>query len=393
MAHKNKNPKKSKKARQGQGISEKQLEANRQNAQHSGGPTSKAGKRKSGKNALKYGLTSEFYLFREEKTEVYQEHCDMLIYETQPQGYLEHKLVLDLCENLWRRDRAKSAEQKINATSGSEEERDERMRNVSLSTGRINNQIYRALAELRRQRTDRANGNKKTVENEELLAPREARGGNDTGLVATTPTAMPYPAEEGDQFKRHMADIAMSLRQEDPRSQMEVIAQSGDQRAMEIQLKCDISAFNALIGREPYGTAELDACYDWADAQNPEDYDLAPGQRADLTEATRAQLDAFTALLSRFPYGVAELDALVQWAESQNPENYGVPTPNAEKTDLFESLKPLSPKENVGKMGSFFQSGFVRPTSNYLTPKTPKISPEETVDSGSKSQQPPGNTG
>jgi hypothetical protein len=79
-----------------------QLNANRENAKNSTGPTSEAGAARSSKNALKHGLTSQtIYLATPEEAEAYTEHVQKYMDHHKPTDYRHRVLVQDLADTHW----------------------------------------------------------------------------------------------------------------------------------------------------------------------------------------------------------------------------------------------------------------------------------------------------
>lgn len=93
-------------------ISDKQLEANRQNAKL-GGVKTEEGKVVSRLNALKHGLLSEVILLPEEDEKALLELGKRLRTELKPAGELELSLVDRITSNLWRLRRALKAEKEM----------------------------------------------------------------------------------------------------------------------------------------------------------------------------------------------------------------------------------------------------------------------------------------
>ena len=81
---------------------QKQLVANRANAQRSTGPRTEAGKLAASGNALKHGLTAAQVLIPGEDPRAYDEFRAHLIEEIAPCSHLEAILAHSLVENLWR---------------------------------------------------------------------------------------------------------------------------------------------------------------------------------------------------------------------------------------------------------------------------------------------------
>src|SRR5215471_14919763 len=75
---------------------------NRANAQHSTGPRSEAGKRRSSLNALTHGLTAQSAVLPSEDRAAYDRYKQSLLDEYQPKGPTEQDLVHDLAGTGWR---------------------------------------------------------------------------------------------------------------------------------------------------------------------------------------------------------------------------------------------------------------------------------------------------
>lgn len=93
-------------------ISEKQLEANRSNA-NLGGVKTAEGKAISRLNAVKHGLLSEVILLPEEDSERLSKLSIQLQMELKPVGELETALVDRITSNLWRLRRALKVEKEM----------------------------------------------------------------------------------------------------------------------------------------------------------------------------------------------------------------------------------------------------------------------------------------
>lgn len=93
-------------------TSQKQIDANRRNAQHSTGPRTAEGKARSARNSFSHGVLSENAVSEYEDREVYQALLDCLIEEQDAQTALEVALVERLANLLWRERRLAEAEEK-----------------------------------------------------------------------------------------------------------------------------------------------------------------------------------------------------------------------------------------------------------------------------------------
>jgi len=91
-------------------VSEAKLRANRQNAQKSTGPRTKAGKGRSAKNAIKHSLLSSDLVVPGESEKEYRALYSALEQDWQPTETTEQILVSIMAECLWRSRRAQRCE-------------------------------------------------------------------------------------------------------------------------------------------------------------------------------------------------------------------------------------------------------------------------------------------
>ena len=87
-------------------ISEKQLEANRRNAQRSTGPKTDDGKARSSRNNLRHGLTGQVTVLPGEDREVHDAFCNELMASLKPETPMERDLAQSIAEDSWRLNRA-----------------------------------------------------------------------------------------------------------------------------------------------------------------------------------------------------------------------------------------------------------------------------------------------
>jgi hypothetical protein len=87
-------------------TTEKQILANQQNANHSTGPRSEAGKRRSRRNAIRHGLTAETVIDTLEDSADYRAFERAIRSDYSPQTAIESQLVSRLASLLWRLRRA-----------------------------------------------------------------------------------------------------------------------------------------------------------------------------------------------------------------------------------------------------------------------------------------------
>jgi hypothetical protein len=87
-------------------LSPRKLEANRENARHSTGPTSEAGKAISSRNNFRHGFTAAFCVLPDESREEFELLVSDLSDEHQPATVTESILVNDMARHYWLHQRA-----------------------------------------------------------------------------------------------------------------------------------------------------------------------------------------------------------------------------------------------------------------------------------------------
>ena len=87
-------------------TTEKQILANQQNAKHSTGPRTEAGKRRSRRNAVRHGLTAETVIDTLEYAADYRAFERAIKSDYSPQTAIEGQLISRLASLLWRLRRA-----------------------------------------------------------------------------------------------------------------------------------------------------------------------------------------------------------------------------------------------------------------------------------------------
>ena len=101
-------------------MTEAQLNARRENAQHSTGPRTAAGKKRSSLNAFRHGLTGQIIVHTPEDQEAFNKHCDGIREALAPVGALELDVAQAIAEDRWRLNRARALENSIFALGQSE---------------------------------------------------------------------------------------------------------------------------------------------------------------------------------------------------------------------------------------------------------------------------------
>lgn len=165
-------------------ISERQLAANRANAQLSTGPTSSSGRANSCLNAVKTGLTGRTVLLSSDDAAAYQQHVSDFFKEFQPVGPRECALVQSLADNAWRLLRVPALEMAIFAygrikfadTFADQDPTlqaslidmhtflhyEKQLRNLQIQEARLQRQREKHMTELRQLRQERVRKEKRT---------------------------------------------------------------------------------------------------------------------------------------------------------------------------------------------------------------------------------------
>jgi hypothetical protein len=145
-------------------------EINRENAQHSTGPKTEEGKKKSSLNALRHGLTGQIVVMPSEDLAAYQIHVSSFKNDLQPKGSLEAHLVQSLADTAWRLNRVAALEtnlltlgvarvsdafscpqeiQQALAIASTLESRAKALSNLSMHSQRLSRQFERTVNQLR----------------------------------------------------------------------------------------------------------------------------------------------------------------------------------------------------------------------------------------------------
>ena len=92
-----------------------QLVANRENAQHSTGPRTPEGKKRSSLNALRHGLSGQVVVMPYEDLQAYNAFVERYIKGCSPKNEPEKQLALDMANATWKLNRCTSIESGIYA--------------------------------------------------------------------------------------------------------------------------------------------------------------------------------------------------------------------------------------------------------------------------------------
>jgi hypothetical protein len=166
-------------------ISEKQLEANRRNAQSSTGPTTEKGKRNSSHNAVRHGFTGQVVILTPEDREAHDKFCAGIIADLKPESAVEQQLAQSISEDFWRGNRLRATENNIfaKASAGSQSEVEtalatadaflreaKQLQLLTLYEQRINRAIQKNMDQFRALQTERKAENETQMEQAMLLA-------------------------------------------------------------------------------------------------------------------------------------------------------------------------------------------------------------------------------
>src|SRR5579862_2967479 len=108
-------------------ATEKQLEANRRNAEKSTGPKAAEGKSNSSRNNLRHGLTGHVSLLPGEDRQAHDAFCNELIDSFAPETPMERQLAQAIGEDSWRLNRARAIENNMFALGHQHERREARI--------------------------------------------------------------------------------------------------------------------------------------------------------------------------------------------------------------------------------------------------------------------------
>lgn len=173
-------------------ISEKQLEANRRNAQRSTGPKTGEGKQNSSRNNLRHSLTGHIHLLPTEDREAHDAFCDELSDSLNPETPMERQFAQSIAEDSWRLNRARAIENNMFALGHEGERRELRIALADARTfeaqanqfqlltiyeQRINRNLQRNLKQLHELQAERREQHQRALEEAKLLAQLNLRNG------------------------------------------------------------------------------------------------------------------------------------------------------------------------------------------------------------------------
>jgi hypothetical protein len=193
-------------------VSDKQLAANRRNAQASTGPQSKDGKKNTSHNAIRHGLTGHLVILTPADREAHDLFCNELIDSLNPETAIERQHAHSIAEDHWRINRLRAAESNIfaKACAGSQsaietalDTADAYLREakplqlLSLYEQRINRSIHKNMDQLRQLQTERKATRSQQMQEACLLAQLSLSQGSAYDPAIDFPPPVPRTATAG----------------------------------------------------------------------------------------------------------------------------------------------------------------------------------------------------
>jgi hypothetical protein len=165
-------------------LSPRKLEANRENARHSTGPTSEAGKAISSRNNFRHGFTGAFCVLPDESREEFEVLVSDLSDEHQPATVTESILVNDMARHYWLHQRALRMQEEcfgFDLTAPDTQKQLDLFLRYGLTHERALARCLAAVVKLRKDRLALERG----FESQERARRREAKGKGEQTPVET----------------------------------------------------------------------------------------------------------------------------------------------------------------------------------------------------------------
>jgi hypothetical protein len=136
-------------------ISEKQHQANRENAQHSSGPKTPAGKEAIRFNALTYGLRTRASILPDENAAEYSQLWDELEADWQPKTRTERCYLETMVTSQWLLKRVAESEQKIYVFIAFGEQQFKMLAYVAKHRAQLERSFRTAIADMKQSQKER----------------------------------------------------------------------------------------------------------------------------------------------------------------------------------------------------------------------------------------------
>jgi hypothetical protein len=176
-------------------ATENQIAANRENAKLSHGPVTEAGKAAVRLNALKHGFRARQIVLPGESQEDFDQLCQDLESEWQPQTPTERMCLEDMATNRWKLIRAEKVEVILQDLDG-DDSLCKQLDNVLLFQGRFERAFQRALRELQRLQKDRR------LREKEAAAEKAATAQSDAAAHPPVPPMFRDTKDENGEYLR-----------------------------------------------------------------------------------------------------------------------------------------------------------------------------------------------
>jgi hypothetical protein len=175
-------------------ISDKQQQANRQNAQKSTGPKTPEGREAVRFNALTYGLRTRETIIPTENAKEYSDLWDELDAEWQPQTRTERLYMETMVTSQWLLKRIAGSEQQIYVFIGNMEQRFKMLSYVYKMRAQLERSFRTAIADMRQSQKER-----KAIQTQPPQAEQPAKPASVPATKPAAPQAPPpaYVMSEG----------------------------------------------------------------------------------------------------------------------------------------------------------------------------------------------------
>jgi hypothetical protein len=205
-------------------ITEKQLAANRRNAQLSTGPKTPQGKRNSSLNACRHNLTGQVTAMTDEDRAAHDRFSAALIKDLAPEGAMELQLAQRIATDSWRLNRTSAVEDNLFAIGYSEHANDATSEHPEVHAALIAARVFTAeskhleLLTLYEQRMNR-NLHRNLAQLKALQAERKERHEREMAeaaklLQVSEMNNLPYqPAKDGFVFSTEEIHLVIDRNQ------------------------------------------------------------------------------------------------------------------------------------------------------------------------------------
>ena len=168
-------------------ISNKQHQANRNNAQHSSGPKTPAGKEAIRFNALTYGLRTRASILPDENAADYSQLWDELEADWQPQTRTERLYLETMVTSQWLLKRVAESEQKIYAYIDFGEIQFKRLAYVAKQRVQLERSFRTAIADMKQSQKERQAAQSRPAQTGHSPQPRPPAPGERSSPSAPPP--------------------------------------------------------------------------------------------------------------------------------------------------------------------------------------------------------------